>query len=95
MTQKLLEKLLRKRTEARKNKDYSSADKIRIEIESLGYSVVDSKNYSYLRKYNDFKSREYVETDLGVMEKENYDLMIEEGFTNPSEWLKIWRKRNS
>jgi len=41
--------LLKDREEARKNKDYSKADEIRSQIESLGFEVEDSKGGSFVK----------------------------------------------
>ncbi len=44
--------LLKKRDEARKNKDWASSDKIRDEIRRLGFEILDSAEGSKLKKLN-------------------------------------------
>jgi cysteinyl-tRNA synthetase len=45
-----LEKLLKERIEAKKEKDYDRADKLRNNIEKLGYKVLDTKKGQKLEK---------------------------------------------
>jgi len=47
---KEVNELIKKREEARKNKDFKLADKIREKIKSLGYYVEDTKEKAIIKK---------------------------------------------
>ena len=49
-TKAKLEKLISKRNDAKKNKDYTLSDSIRDEVKSMGYDLIDSKEGTSFKK---------------------------------------------